>query len=86
MAARQGAEAVTEFQKILDHRGAVVGDPIGALAIGQSLRAIGRPDQGKDRLSGFPHPLERRRPRHSGAAASQGRVREAELRQQARLA
>ena len=39
MAARQGAEAVTEFQKILDHRGAVVGDPIGALAHLQVGRA-----------------------------------------------
>ncbi len=39
MAARQGAEAVTEFQKILDHRGAVVGDPIGALAHLQLGRA-----------------------------------------------
>jgi predicted Zn-dependent protease len=39
MAAQQGAEAVTEFQKILDHRGAVVGDPIGALAQLQLGRA-----------------------------------------------
>jgi predicted Zn-dependent protease len=39
MAARQGAEAVKEFQKILDHRGAVVGDPIGALAHLQLGRA-----------------------------------------------
>ncbi len=39
MAARQGAEAVTEFQKILDHRGAVVGDPIAALAYLQLGRA-----------------------------------------------
>jgi hypothetical protein len=39
MAARQGAEAVTEFQKILDHRGAVVGDPIGALTQLQLGRA-----------------------------------------------
>jgi eukaryotic-like serine/threonine-protein kinase len=28
----QGAEAAVEFQRILDHRGIVVGDPIGALA------------------------------------------------------
>ena len=31
-ALRKGAEAATEFQKILDHRGIVVSDPIGALA------------------------------------------------------
>jgi tetratricopeptide (TPR) repeat protein len=32
LAAHQGAEAAAEFQKILDHRGIVVSDPIGALA------------------------------------------------------
>ncbi len=32
LAARQGPEAAAEFQKILDHRGIVVSDPIGALA------------------------------------------------------
>jgi eukaryotic-like serine/threonine-protein kinase len=39
LAAHQGAEAVTEFQKILDHRGIVVSDPIGALAHLQIGRA-----------------------------------------------
>lgn len=32
LAARQGNEAAAEFQKILDHRGIVVNEPIGALA------------------------------------------------------
>jgi predicted Zn-dependent protease len=32
LAAHQGSEAAAEFQKILDHRGVVVNDPIGALA------------------------------------------------------
>jgi tetratricopeptide (TPR) repeat protein len=32
LAAGQGAEAATEFQKILNHRGIVFGDPIGVLA------------------------------------------------------
>jgi eukaryotic-like serine/threonine-protein kinase len=32
LAARQGGEAASEFQKILDHRGIVVNEPIGALA------------------------------------------------------
>jgi tetratricopeptide (TPR) repeat protein len=32
LAGRQGSEAATEFQKILDHRGIVVNAPIGALA------------------------------------------------------
>jgi len=32
LAARRGAEAAAEFQKILDHRGIVINEPIGALA------------------------------------------------------
>jgi hypothetical protein len=39
-AAHQGAEAAVEFQKILDHRGIVVSDPIGALARLQLGRAF----------------------------------------------
>lgn len=39
LAARQGREAAAEFQKILDHRGIVVCDPIGALAHVQLGRA-----------------------------------------------
>jgi tetratricopeptide (TPR) repeat protein len=39
LAARQGAEAAVEFQKILDHRGIVASDPIGALAHLQLGRA-----------------------------------------------
>jgi DNA-binding winged helix-turn-helix (wHTH) protein/Tfp pilus assembly protein PilF len=39
LALHQGAEAVIEFQKILDHRGIVVSDPIGALAHWQLGRA-----------------------------------------------
>jgi eukaryotic-like serine/threonine-protein kinase len=39
LAAHQGAEAATEFQKILDHRGIMVSDPIGALAHLQIGRA-----------------------------------------------
>jgi len=39
VAAKRGAEAAAEFQKILDHRGIVATDPIGALAHLQSGRA-----------------------------------------------
>jgi len=39
LAAHQGAKAAGEFQKILDHRGAVASDPIGALAQLQLGRA-----------------------------------------------
>ena len=40
LAARRGTEAATEFQKILDHRGVVINDPIGALARLQVARAL----------------------------------------------
>jgi DNA-binding winged helix-turn-helix (wHTH) protein len=40
LSARQGAEAAIEFQKILDHRGVVGSDPIGALAHLQLGRAF----------------------------------------------
>jgi DNA-binding winged helix-turn-helix (wHTH) protein/tetratricopeptide (TPR) repeat protein len=39
LAAHQGSEAATEFQKILDHRGIVLNEPIGALAHLQLGRA-----------------------------------------------
>jgi DNA-binding winged helix-turn-helix (wHTH) protein/lipopolysaccharide biosynthesis regulator YciM len=39
LAAHQGAEAAGEFQKILDHRGSVLCDPVGALAHLQLGRA-----------------------------------------------
>jgi tetratricopeptide (TPR) repeat protein len=40
LAARQGTEAATEFQKILDHPGLVINDPIGALARLHLARAL----------------------------------------------
>ena len=40
LAAHQGAEAAAEFQKILDHRGIVVSDPVGVLAHLQLGRAF----------------------------------------------
>jgi eukaryotic-like serine/threonine-protein kinase len=39
LAAQQGSEAAAEFQKILDHRGVVLNEPIGALAHLQLGRA-----------------------------------------------
>jgi tetratricopeptide (TPR) repeat protein len=39
LAAHQGSEAAAEFQKILDHRGVVINQPIGALAHLQLGRA-----------------------------------------------
>jgi eukaryotic-like serine/threonine-protein kinase len=40
LASHQGAEAAEEFQKILDHRGTVASDPIGALSRLQLARAF----------------------------------------------
>jgi eukaryotic-like serine/threonine-protein kinase len=39
LVARRGVEAASEFQKILNHRGTVISDPIGALAHLQLARA-----------------------------------------------
>ena len=39
LAAHRGSEAAKEFQKILDHRGIVLNEPIGALAHLQLGRA-----------------------------------------------
>ena len=39
LAAHQGGEAAAEFQKILDHRGIVLNEPIGALAHLELARA-----------------------------------------------
>jgi hypothetical protein len=40
LAEHQGLAAAAEFQKILDHRGVVISDPIGALAHLQQARAF----------------------------------------------
>src|SRR5258705_3860428 len=40
LAAQQPGEAATEFQKILDHRGLMLGDPMGAVARLQLGRAL----------------------------------------------
>jgi len=40
LAAHKGTEAVAEFQKILDHRGVVINDPMGAIARLQLARAF----------------------------------------------
>ncbi|MCU1300720.1 MAG: serine/threonine protein kinase with repeat [Candidatus Sulfotelmatobacter sp.] len=52
LAARHGAEAAGEFQKILDHPGVVVNEPIGALAhlgLGRAYALVG--DTGKSRTA-----------------------------------
>jgi tetratricopeptide (TPR) repeat protein len=83
LAMHRGNDAAVEFQRILDHRGLNGNSPLGALAHLQdrpSLRHVRQPGEGPRCLQGFPHPMERRRPRHSHPEASQSRVREAAIR------
>jgi eukaryotic-like serine/threonine-protein kinase len=56
LAAHQGSEAAAEFQKILDHRGIVVNEPIGALArfqIGRAYAMAGDTAKAKDAYQDF---------------------------------
>ena len=56
LAAHQGAEAAGEFQKILDHRGIVVSDPIGALAhlqLGRAYALLGDRSKAKSAYQDF---------------------------------
>ncbi len=79
LAAHQGSEAAAEFQKILDHRGIVLNEPIGALAhlqIGRAYAMQGDTAKSQGGLSGFPHAMERRRPGHSRPHRCESGVRE----------
>jgi tetratricopeptide (TPR) repeat protein len=63
LAAHQGKQAAAEFQKVLDHRGIVLNQPIGALALLRP-RLAERHSKGKDCVPGLPHALEGRGPGH----------------------
>jgi DNA-binding winged helix-turn-helix (wHTH) protein/tetratricopeptide (TPR) repeat protein len=56
LAARRGREAAAEFQKILDHRGTVISDPVGALAhmqLGRAYGLAGDKDKARTAYKGF---------------------------------
>jgi eukaryotic-like serine/threonine-protein kinase len=56
LAAKNGAQAATEFQKVLDHRGNVSSDPIGALAhlqLGRAYTLSGDKIKAKDAYRDF---------------------------------
>jgi hypothetical protein len=79
LALHEGAKAAVEFEKILDRRGIVVADCMGAL---HTCNWAGRSryqesGQGENCLSGFPHALKRRGSRHPDSQASEGGVRQA---------
>ena len=54
--AGRGREAAAEFQKVLDHRGIVLADPIGALAhlqLGRALVLSGERDRARSAYDAF---------------------------------
>jgi tetratricopeptide (TPR) repeat protein len=56
LAEGRGAQAAAEFQKILDHRGVVVSDPVGALAwleLGRAYRMDGDSAKAKAAYGAF---------------------------------
>jgi hypothetical protein len=56
LAAHQGAQAAVEFQKVLDHRGIVVSDPVGALVhlqLGRAYAMSGDTMKGKASYEDF---------------------------------
>src|SRR5580693_6747874 len=53
LAAHRGAEAAGEFQKIVDHRGIVLSDPIGALAHLQLGRAYALSGERREARSAY---------------------------------
>jgi len=56
LAAGRGQEAAAEFQKVLDHRGIVFADPIGALAhlqLGRALVLLGEKDKARSAYKDF---------------------------------
>jgi eukaryotic-like serine/threonine-protein kinase len=56
LALKRGAQAAVEFKKILDHRGIVISDPIGALArlqLGRAFVLTGEKNKAKDTYQDF---------------------------------
>ena len=54
--AGKGREAAVEFQKVIDHRGIVFADPIGALAhlqLGRALVLLGEKDKARSAYQDF---------------------------------
>ena len=83
LAAHRYAEAVTEFQKLLDHRGIVGADPIGALAhlqMGRAFAASGDTVKAAAAYQEFLAHLEGCGPGRPDSEASQGGIRAAATR------
>src|SRR5688572_22594994 len=79
---QKGAEAASEFQKILDHRGYQTTSPIYVVAHLGLARAAAlqrRPGKSAQGLSGFLRAVERRGSGHPHSSRGQTRVREVEM-------
>jgi hypothetical protein len=77
LAAHHGAEAAVEFQKILDHRGIVLSDPIGALAhlqLGRAYALAGNETKAKSASQDFLTIWKKCGPGHS--RSEQGQIRQ----------
>jgi len=77
-----GNRAAAEFQKFIDHRGLVANFPWGALSrlgLARAYALQGDTAKSQGSVSGFPHPLERRRSRHPHSHPGQGGVRQAAM-------
>jgi tetratricopeptide (TPR) repeat protein len=74
LALHQGAQAAVEFQKIVDHRGIVISDPVGALARLQLRASVldgWRPDQSEGCLQRLPDLMEGCRFQHTCSSTGQ---------------
>ena len=87
---RKGVEAATEFQKILDHKGASWGSHVATSELGTvlfdflpgsgtRLRARGRHAESQESLSRLLRPLEGRGPGSPYPQTSPGRIRQAAI-------
>ena len=82
LAAHQAAPAAAAFQKILDHPGLVLNEPIGALAhlsLGRAHVMAGDSTKARTAYQDFLCAVERCRPRRSRPEGSEGRIRQAAL-------
>ena len=77
-----GNAAAAEFQKFIDHRRrgeTFPGARLARLGLARAYAERGHTAKSSCRVSGFPHALERRRPRRPHLAASESGVREVEV-------
>jgi eukaryotic-like serine/threonine-protein kinase len=75
LAARRGREAAAEFQKILEHRGIVTSNPVGALArlqLGRAYALAGDKEKARAAYNDFFTLWKRRRSRYPHSRGREG--------------